>query len=361
MTAGRWPAAERPEDDMSIETERTGLPTDAEERVRRAQAARDEERRTRATSALAKLHERYRAERSRLISPELARRLREYADTHRLPPDAKPSIEERARRRAAENAFAAEQGLDLAALNRLQDDFHRQGELLTAPTPAHDSEVSELPASERPRLARAAGFAGWWDPGYTLYTTRPNHTEVWNAESYFQTQYGRSGSHMRYRLRKSDDSDSVDMQWRNGFMVPYTPPVNGYLWIDLYLTHVFCNLFIDTDNAPGWSYAGVYAWQYGSAEIYWNWSDDEPADLRLSAQVAHVNTKKLEDWIDVWPVAAGYRQRVRLYSNVWFPAGHTLAVFGTTHQRLFAHVDDERVTSAVNAAAYVDEIRVGTY
>ncbi len=344
---------------MTLQTDKTGVPADVVERVRKAQQARDRADKDRMAKASIALRERYRAERSKVVPAEVEAKLATFASAWRAKHGATLNHEEQARRRAEELAFAAEQGVDVAALARLTDDFATRFGTVMLPRVATDSEVTELPAGQASAEQRVGGWNGEWDPGYEYWTTNAGHTSIWNAESYWLPSHSRVGSNIRYRSTKTDDSDDVSLKWRNGYMVLYTPPRTARLFVDIFLTCLLNHFFVDTDDEPGTSSCNVRVGQYASAEIYSNWADELPVGTVSSSTLAQNGTTSTERWLDYSPVAPAARRHVRVYSSAAFPAGFPVAVFASERNEAVSWLNDTRVTAGVNAAWVMDDVRVG--
>lgn len=200
------------------------------------------------------------------------------------------SKEERIRRRASNRAYAADLGVDLAALARLGADFRQRfQELHKSRLVIHsDNRVVTLPDQQESAPKRAAGWAGTWDPGYEYYTSHASQFAIWNAGSYYNPASSRTGSNIRFRQRETDNFDNAWLNWRNGYMVFYTMPTTAHIMVTVTLTYMFSHHFIDTDNEPGDSECQVMVGQWVGAEIFSDWSDGLPQEyVPSSAHLAY--------------------------------------------------------------------------
>src|SRR5687768_10840192 len=110
---------------MTITAGSTRVPDDVQERIHEAHRRRAAAEQREVTSALQELRSRYRAERSRLITPAAAQSMREFSAAHRPRGKAHGDAEARRRFHAAGLAHARELGVDLGALDRLREDGRR--------------------------------------------------------------------------------------------------------------------------------------------------------------------------------------------------------------------------------------------
>lgn len=334
----------------SIAPDRAGVPSDAVDRIRTAQRLRAEAETARIRTETQALRDHFLAEKLTLIPADVDRRLRERAAANRLPEGA--SQEERRRLRAAQLDHAVELGVDLAAMDRMRADFGRRAKAIRARNVPGEVEVIALPDREIPAVAPlSTAWDGSWDQGSQAWSSRGSQFAIHNAQSYFDPQSGRAGSHIRFRQRQTGDDDSAGMSWTNGYMVLYTPPRTAQLLIDIYLTCAFSRHFIDTDNEPGNSGCHVSVNQNVVAEIYRSWSHPAPEEHVYPAELADDDTIDLEEWIDHSPIGPGATRKVTLRTDTVFQAGSTIAVYvGLLNEANADYLNDTRVTAGVDAA-----------
>jgi hypothetical protein len=347
---------------MTTRERTTPVPRDVQDRLQDAVRARrlaDEQARDAGAAAL--LQE-FARTRTAIITPEVDDRLRAHAAGARLPEGA--GTEERRRRNAQQRRYAAELGVDLGALDRWREDFgRRSAALLAAPHAVAENRVVEAPEAGA-AVAGTAGLTwnGYWDPGYWWSSTDASDFSIWNAQSHFDPAAGRVGSHVRFRQRESDDHDTAQLGWANGYMVIFKMPRTGRLQVEVSLRCDFSHHFIDTDNEPGNSSCSVYAGQYLQADIYNDWSDSTPVMATSQHQLAVNATTKLEEWVDGAPVQPGAHRTVYLHSpsSVNLPVDFDFAIW--VAESNIAHavkLNDTRATVGVNASWVINDITVG--
>lgn len=254
----------------------TAIPPEALERIRRTQGERDAAEVERGVTAYKPLVARFTAEQRKIVPVELDEKLKVHVAKNRLPEDA--SVEDRRGRAEAQRKYAAELGIDLAALDRMRQDFATQAVKLGTLPDLGDIEVTDLADGRRP-TTDARVYNGSWDPGPTWSSTKPGSFAVWNADSYFDPATNRAGSHIRFRQRETDDNTIVSMAWRNGYMVLHTPSSTSRVRMEVDLTKEFSRYFIDTDNEPGNSSCNVLLQQAVRVEIYSSWADEIPQEI----------------------------------------------------------------------------------
>ena len=343
---------------MTVQETRTATASKAVDHLRRTQKAQDDAELTRISAENERLAQRFAGEKQKIVSMEIDQKLKDRAAAHRLPEDA--SREERQRRHAQQMAYAAEIGVDLAALNRMRADFGAQARKINALPYQGDFALSMLPGSrQEPELATAKrNYNGSWDPGWQTLATNASKFSVWNADTYFDTVTNRAGSHIRFRQRETDDYDTATMWWRNGYMVLYTPATLRHLVIDVALVPQISRFFIDTDNEPGSSSCTVQLHQSIRVEVYSDWSDAVPQEITVG-QLSYTGTSNPEAWIDSQAFQPWSQWNARVTTQRQYAAGNTLAIFvSEMNYASGVKLDDTRLTAGVNAAWYLDNIVV---
>lgn len=342
-------------DDTANPVKETDLPVDVIERIRTARTERAALEEARMQSQLKALQERYRAERIRLISADVDRKLEDHSIAHRLSEPARNDLAERSRSRAATMAYARELGVDLGAMTRQWEDTCRQFESIVTPPLSGEGKVIE-PAGRQP-IAQAMSqsfyppWHGSWDQGFWSSTTDPGST-TWTSQSYWEPG-ARVGSHLGFNRRPSDNDDSASIAHSSGMLVQFTMPSTARLEVAIGLTRAFGQHFIDTDDEAGWSFCNVQVKESAVAEVYWDWND-WTADSHVERVLAQSGTFSSEKWVDRIPVPAGAFRNAFLYDpNIVFPAGHTVVVYAGTQEHVYAWVDDVSVRASANAAWYV--------
>lgn len=332
----------------------TRIPAEAIARLRDAQAKRDAAQDATIVAAGEEVAARFVAQHRRIVVPEVQEKLRLRGAELRLPGDA--SLEAKTRRLAAQRAYAAELGVDLAALDRMRADFAAQTEVVSALGRTGGIELTWKGQSEDTERASAKrNYDGWWDPGYSWSSSRPGDFAIWNADTYFDPITNRAGSHIRFRQRETGDKTTCSMSWRNGYMVLYTPSISGNVVVDIDLACQISKFFIDTDNEPGSSACSVQLTQSVQIEFYNSWADDFPVETRVE-HITATGTSNPENWQDFTAVPAWKLLHARMPSFKSYQAGHQLAIFvSIRNQATGIKLDDTRLTAGVNAAYYLDD------
>lgn len=335
----------------------TSIPAEAIARLQDAQMERDKAQAQRIVAAGEEVAARFRAEQRRIVVPEVQEKLRLRGAELRLPEDA--GLKAKTRRLAAQRAFAAELGVDLVALDRMQADFAAQAEAVSALERTGGVELTLKGQSEdTDRASAKRNYDGWWDPGYAWSSSRPGDFAIWNADTYFDPVTNRAGNHIRFRQRETGDKTTCSMIWRNGYMVLYTLSGSGPIVVDIDLTCQISKFFIDTDNEPGSSACNVQLTQSVQIEFYNSWADAVPVETRVE-HITATGTSNPENWQDSTAVPAWKLLHARIPSFKSYQAGAQLAIFvSIRNQASGIKLDDTRLTAGVNAAYYLDDIIV---
>jgi hypothetical protein len=345
---------------MTTQEAPTKIPPEAIERLQRAQAERNQAETKRICTEGEKVTDRFRGEWLRIVPVELYEKLKARAAERRLPEDASP--QEQRRRWEEQRAYATELGVDLAALDRMRAAFSTEVAKITGRSDIQKCELTRLPdkvdAASVP-LGAKREYNGWWDPGWSWYSSRPQDFAVWNADSYFDPVTNRSGNYIKFRQRETGDNTVASMLWHNGYMVFYTPPKQAGMTIEVDITCQISRFFVDTDNEPGVSHCDVEVAQDLYVEVYNSWADTDPMQI-TSGGLTWWNTTDPEDWApegDQFPQWSTWRAKV----NTWqvCPPGKPLAFYFAIRNRAHGFkLDDTRLTAGVNAAWYFDDVRI---
>lgn len=340
---------------MNLHHDTARPPTDVvAAEMRQARDARDEAERARITAAAQPVLERFRAEQSKLVTPDVQRRLREHAAGLRLPDDA--GVEERRRRAATQRAYAAQLGVDLVALDRMRADFGRQCDAIL-PGASPPAPASRAPQAD---ALQAVNWNGWWDAGFYWYSSHASQFALWDTVSYHNLGTSRAGSHIRFRQRETDDSDIAYLTSHNGFMIWYTPFVTDGIVLEMDLRCHVSRYFIDTDNEPGNSSCHVKVQQWLVAEWYRSWSDASPIEHVDGFLENPRSSTDLEEWVDEQMTPPGsLRTNMRVFSGRKYPPGQPVAIYiGVSNRANAFSLNDTRCTLGVDGGWYIERLTI---